>query len=272
MRRVRKALAALLFAAATIALLPGPEPAGAHSIPSDCPALTDSITRLYHAYLGRDPEPTGFEHWVEQYRTGAMSLEEISAAFERGPEFRARHLTDNVSFVTWLFRQLVGPEVSPTRSAQWVTALDQGMARGTMMLTFTESKAYVGRTSTAKPLAGYLRWYPKGTQWFCGRGGDTVPTQPLAGRLWADYFAENRGQTPDRVRLWTLEGIGHRHLEMADENLDPGASVYNPDGAFSGDGEYGRYLEVEAGAGTDWIVVFYPRSMGAVRSGWSLTP
>lgn len=247
-----------------------PDPASADSYPSNCLPMTDSIARLYQAYFGRAPDAPGFNHWVGEYATGDMSLEEISAAFARSPEFAARGLDSNQDFVAWLYHDVVGPEVPTTKASEWVQSLDGGYPRGAAMLTFSESHEFVVRSRTAKPLAGYLRWYPKGTHWYCDVGQGTTPIHALTGEVWADYYIHNRGESDDPIKIWTLTAPGQRQVTMVDETLQPGFSDYNWDGAFSGDGDYGRYLEVEAGSTSDWIVVFYPHSLGPERLGWQV--
>jgi hypothetical protein len=199
-----------------------------------------------------------------------MSLEEISDAFARSPEFAARQLTTNRAFVEWLYRSVVGPSVPTTRADNWVDALDKGYPRGTAALTFSESQEFVSKTRTAKPLAGYLRWYPRGTHWYCSVGTTTVQVRELTGQVWADYYVNNRGGRPDPVEIWTEESPGQHHVKMLGETLGAGFLDYNWEGAFSGDGSYGRYLDVRAGSSTDWIVVFFPHSLGPDRLGWQL--
>ncbi len=249
-----------------------PAPAGAQSEPSSCPAMTDSVARLYHAFFGREPDDEGFRHWVRQYQTGSMSLEQIADGFLRSREFASRQIVSNQAFVDWRYTDVLGPDVPRTRADDWVRTLNAGYSRSTAVLTFTESFEYVRRTSTVKPLAGYLRWYPSGTHWYCGTGPATRPVNPLTGALWADYYLANRSPADDPVAVWTMEAVGHHHVTLVDETLRQNSTDYNWDGAFNGDGDYGRYIEVKAGNTTDWIVVFYPNSIGAQRLGWQLTP
>ncbi len=280
-RRPSAALAAAALAlgvglgAATLAggaAVVTPAPAAAQSEPSSCPAMTDSVARLYHAFFRREPDADGFRHWVRQYQTGSMSLEQIADAFLRSPEFTARQIVSNQAFVDWLYADVLGPDVPRTRADDWIRTLNAGYSRSTAVLTFTESFEYVRRTSTVKPLAGYLRWYPPGTHWYCDTGPATRPVNPLTGGLWADYYLANRSPADDPVAVWTMEAVGHHHVTLVDETLATNSTDYNWDGAFNGDGKYGQYIEVKAGADTDWIVVFYPNSIGPERLGWQLTP
>jgi hypothetical protein len=237
-----------------------------------CRAMTDSIVRLYDAYFGRTPDAAGLDHWITSYQTGAMSLEDISTAFARSSEFDRLTQPSNLAFVNWLYDRVEGDAVSPDRQQHWVRALDAGYPRGLLMLLFSESDAHAAATSTLRPMAGYGHWYPDGAHWYCGRGTQTIRVNPLEGEVWADYFIDNRSRRNDDVEIWTHEALGRRHLRIVAHTLPPAGSDYDPDGSFTGDGSYGRYLEVVAGTSTEWLVVFYPRSIGSDRPGWQLAP
>ena len=269
MTRIPVRLLVGAFLGVALLLVP-PSYAEADSYPSPCPAMTDSITRLYQAYFGRDPDRQGFNYWIDGYQSGAMSLEEISEAFARSPEFSTRNLGSNQAFVTWMYRNLLGRDPVGDEFDARVQALDNGFPRGSLMLTLTESYEYVLSTNTATPLAGYLKVYPKGTHWYCSTGSATVSVNDLVNEVWADYYFNNRGAFDDPISLWTLYGDQTRAVNMSTATLPAGYSDYNWDGVFRGDGDYGRLIEVRTGNQTDWIVVFYPRSIGEDRLGWEL--
>jgi hypothetical protein len=247
-----------------------PLPAASQSHPSLCPIMTDSITRLYRAYFGREPDTNGFNQWVARYQSGEWSLEEISQEFAESDEFQDRGHDTPEQFVDWIYSSDLGSGTDPSGRQYWIDALRSGYPRGSMVLTFTESRHYVTITDTTIPLAGFLRWYPKGTRWYCDIGPKTVPMEPIAGGGGADYYFRNRAEEPDQVGLWTLDD-GERHVTMNDTVLQAGFTDYDWDGQFTGDGHYGDGIEVRAGSTTDWIVVFYPDSIGPERLGWQLT-
>ena len=264
----RLLLGAILVVAAPAAV---PTPASADSYPSLCPAMTDSITRLYYAYFQREPDPDGFNYWVQHYKSGDMSLEEISDSFANSPEFVDRDLISSATYTTWLYRNLLERAPTGDELDHWTRALDGGYPRGSVTLTLTESYDYVVRTGTVKPLSGYLRWYPDGTHWYCDIGAATVQVRPLLGDVWADYYFKNRGDEADEISLWTLEDDRSLAVRMNSATLSAGFTDYNWDGVFVGDGDYGSFIDVETGATSDWIVVFYPRSIGEDRLGWQLS-
>ncbi|MFV0525262.1 MAG: DUF4214 domain-containing protein [Acidimicrobiales bacterium] len=236
-----------------------------------CPQMTDSIRRLYRAYFGRDPDETGFQFWVAQYQSGAMSLEEISQHFARSSEFTGRNLSSTAEFVEWVYTSDLGRDTDPTGRQYWIDNINGGYSRGSMILTFSESEAYVARTGTSVPLAGYTRWYPQGSHWYCNIGSQAVPVRALVGSVGADFYFKNRSAEVDQVGLWTTYEDGRRQVTMNAGELQAGYTDYDWDGNFRGDGDYGQGIDVEAGPMTDWIVVFYPNSIGSERLGWQLS-
>ncbi|MGF1600393.1 MAG: DUF4214 domain-containing protein [Acidimicrobiales bacterium] len=266
----RKTAIGLVGALLLLALPVLSPPARAQRSALFCPAMTDSIDRLYHAYFQREPDPTGFDHWTESYRTGRHGLPQISQYFAESAEFAQKGLVSDRTFVLWVYRNLIGREPEANELDYWMRALASGYPRGAMMLTLTESYDYVVATGTVTPLAGYRRWYPDGTHWYCDIGPQTVEVVPLTGEVWADYYLSNGGAVDQPGDLWTLHGDGSRNVQMRSGTLGPGATDYNWDGVFSGDGDYGRYLLAEVGPSVTWIVVFYPYSIGPERIGWEL--
>ncbi|MGI9614485.1 MAG: DUF4214 domain-containing protein [Acidimicrobiales bacterium] len=246
-------------------------PVAAESYPSNCPAMTDSVTRLYLAYFGRMPESAGFNHWVGLYKSGQMSLEEISDSLATSPEFEELGLVTNEMYTTWLYQTLLDRDPTADELDHWVRALGGGYRRGSVTLTLTESYDFVQKTETHPPLSGYLRWYPKGAHWYCDIGSVTTRINPLNGDIWADRYVRNRAETDQSVTMWTLDVNRNREVDMLTATFPAGFSEYKWDGVFSGDGDYGTFLDVQADSTTDWIVVFYPRSIGVDRLGWQIS-
>lgn len=277
-RRLAMGLIVLVVSSGLTVLAVG-SPAKAQSRPNSCPEMNDSITRLYRAYFLRAPDTVGFHYWTGLYQRGESSLEEVSDYFFRSREFQARYgYTSNDEFVELVYRNVMNRAPDPDGRRHWVDALERGYRRGQMMLAFSESEEFVRRTGTRTPLAGYLRWYPAGTRWYCGTGpAELVSVQPLIGDpLFADHLVRNDAvategstQTTAGFGLYTVEG-GVRNVTMAEGSLPPGTTDYRWDGAFSGDGFYGSGINVEVSDDTSWIVVFYPTSIGRERKGWSL--
>lgn len=274
--KCRSAPAILVVTMVMLVVAAPPSPAEAESYPSDCPEMTDSITRLYQAYYLRQPDPTGFHYWTSVYKNGEASLEEISDYFFRSSEFQNRYgQTSNDEFVELVYRNVLRRAPDPEGRRHWVQSLERGYTRGELMVAFSESEEFVRHTNTRIPMAGYLRRYPEGAHWYCGTGPvGLLSVLPLTGEpLFADYMVRNNNQAAgartEAFGLYTVEN-GLRNVTMAEGTIASGATDYRWDGAFSGDGFYGTDISVNVGPNTSWVVVFYPRSIGRDRLGWRL--
>ena len=114
-------------------------------------ALDGQVGRLYSAYLLRAPDSSGQAYWMKQ-RAQGRSLAEISAAFAGSDEFRARYgsLSDE-AFVDLVYRNVVGRPPDLGGQSFWQSFLAQGNSRGSLMIGFSESPEYIGRTNTVPP-------------------------------------------------------------------------------------------------------------------------
>ncbi len=275
-RTVLGSAISLLFVITSLALGPATPVSATEETavpPSSCPELTDSIRRLYLAYFNREPDADGFTGWVEKYQSGEADLPTISEELAISDEFAVRYgsLSDD-RFVELVYRNVLRRSPEENGRDHWVSALSAGYPRGLLMLAFSESEEFVRRTDTARPLAGFLTWYPEGVHWYCGAGSaPQIEITPLAGeRISADFMFHNNGDSTSEVELHTMTD-GQRQVAMAEATMPPGVTLYRWDGLFSGDDAYGNGLEIQAGPSTGWAVVFYPRSIGPQRLGWQIT-
>lgn len=241
-------------------------------VTGECPVMTDSIRRLYRAYLEREPTARELERDIGQYRTGRANLEALSAALADGGLFRTLYgpLADE-AFVRQIYRNTVDREPDDDDLAHWLTILDAGYPRGAVVLAMTESAEFVRRTGTSRPLSGYLNWYPDGVHWYCGVGPqDDLPIRPLVeGDLYADFMFTNVGSPGTDTGLTTvLDGLPR--VTMNEGSLPAGFTDFRWDGRFGGADNYGEAIDVMGGDDTGWVVVFYPRSIGDQRLGWQL--
>ncbi len=266
---------ATTFAVALLLTVAGPTNVEADGPPdSACPEMTDSIRRLHLALLLREPDLNEAFHWTERYKSGDSDLPTIANQLIRSAEFDRRHgpMTSS-EFVQLLYENTESPPPSQQILQHWTRALNTGYTRGQMALVLTESEGFVRSTETARPLAGYLRWYPPGTHWYCGRGTvEGLSIRPLTGpQVFADRLFRNEGDTPDQVVMVTLED-GMANAIMAQATLPPRVTDYSWMGTFAGDGYYGGAVTVGAGPATRWIVVFYTQPIGHSRLGWQIDP
>ena len=235
--------------------------------------MTDSIVRLYRGYFDRAPTDDELTTGADAFRSGSSSLKTISAELHDSSEFAVDNgkLTDR-EYIDLVFEKTIERQPTETELDHWSAALVNDSDRPTMMLSFTESKAFVKKTQTSTPLAGYDRWYPEGAYWYCGQGSSRFPIQPLSGeRISSDFIFVNGGIQPSFTELWVLEANLNQNVKMTSGTIPPNFSDYNWDGAFTGDGNYGENLDIQTSDATRWIIVFYPTSIGEDRPGWQLS-
>lgn len=263
--------AALILAVSVMAVS---APAANAQPPSTCPEMTDSVRRLFMGIFTREPNATEAFFWTSKYMNGEANLPQIADDLIRSSEFETRYGPRTTGeFVDLIYRNTRRPLPPHDDLRHWITALDTGYTRGRMVLALTESEDYVSKTNTARPLAGYLRWYPPGTHWYCGGGSrGQLSVQPLVGSsLHADYLFRNAGASADSIRLATVED-GFSNAVLITTTLQPGVTDYEWGGKFIGNGFYGSAVDITAQSTTSWVVVFYPRSIGYDRLGWQISP
>ncbi|MCP3992975.1 MAG: DUF4214 domain-containing protein [Actinomycetia bacterium] len=239
-----------------------------------CTQLTDSVYRLYTAYFLRDPDPSGWAYWLGIYGSGPnTNLEVVSDSFVQSAEFTQRYgsLT-NEEFVTLVYNNVLDRDPDPVGFDHWVTALNNGYLRGSMMIAFSESEEYVLKTGTTTPQAGYLMWYDRAFQYDCGpyftdSKYNITPIPTGTDTLYVDILVINASDT-DEV------------IDASFNAITPiFATVSLPPSTFS----YLTNLPVPANAlelyltrlsaepmntGLYWSVVFYDHPHSAERPGW----
>lgn len=237
-------------------------PERAHTLTS-CLELTDSVVRLYSAYFLRWPDQSGFEFWLNQYSDGVRNLDLISQFFTQSDEFRTRygHLS-NEQFVTLVYNNVMGRAPDGDGQAFWVSRLNAGMTRGTLMLNFSESAEYAVRTGTITPAAGYFSWYPVGTRWQCGFGYREV--ELLNSDSYIDVGIWNGLDQPSMMQIdvhnvvsgWVQPGFSFV--------VDAGHVNLYRNQNFSGH----DVLRFNVPQGAGWFVIESPTAMPRDRSGW----
>jgi len=239
---------------------------------TECPAMTDSVKRIYEAFFNRMPSDSEFLQATTEYRSGEENLEQIAQGLADSDEFQTRYGNlSNERYVNLVYRNVLRRDPPEEDRTFWTGRLDDGLSRGAVMIAFSEAEEFVRRTDTETPLAGYLRWYPPGTHWYCGVGArDNLRIKPLADdTIYADYVFFNGGDTDSPTAMRTVrEGLPH--LTVTDGSLPPGFTNYKWGGVFDGSGNYGSALDIEAGKNTSWIAVFYPSLIGEQRLGWQI--
>ena len=107
------------------------------------PNTSDSVTRLYRAYFGRNPDAAGHAYWTGQLQNG-FSLAEISQEFAQSNEFVSTYgVLPNAQFVNQLYLNVLGRPADPGGLAFWNGILANGVTRGAVMLEFSESAEFI---------------------------------------------------------------------------------------------------------------------------------
>ena len=103
------------------------------------------VARLYQAYFLRAGERDGVRYWIGS----GLSYRAISDAFAASPEFQQRYgSVGDAAFVDLVYSNVLGRGADAAGRAYWLRELGRGVTRGQIMLGFSESTEFVGRTNT----------------------------------------------------------------------------------------------------------------------------
>jgi hypothetical protein len=100
------------------------------------------IARLYFATYLRIPDTAGLLFWLGQFKNG-QSLDAIANVFASSPEFTARYGNlSNADFVNFIYSNLFNRMPDTAGFNFWLGQLNGGLARGSMLASFSESAEY----------------------------------------------------------------------------------------------------------------------------------
>jgi hypothetical protein len=107
------------------------------------------VYRLYAATLDRVPDPAGFQHHVTALNNG-LSLMSDASGFLNAPEFQAKYGSlNNEQFVDLLYNNVLNRAPDATGLAHWLSALNGGNSRVSVVLGFSESVEFKNNTSAS---------------------------------------------------------------------------------------------------------------------------
>ena len=130
--------------------LTGLEAAGVRMMPLDA-----QLGRLYTAYFGRVPDDAGMDYWTE-VRSRGGSIGMVADSFAASEEFRSTYgRLDDPSFVGLVYRNVLGRDPDPDGYRYWVDQLRNGMARGRVMVGFSDSPEFIRSTATVGPQSAF---------------------------------------------------------------------------------------------------------------------
>lgn len=86
------------------------------------------VSDLYREFLGRQPDPTGLQHWVNGLNRG-MTIEHVEALFVSSPEKYAQAGGTDRQWVRYLYQAVLGRTASESEVDGWVATLNRGSDR-----------------------------------------------------------------------------------------------------------------------------------------------
>jgi hypothetical protein len=105
------------------------------------------IARLYDATFDRLPDVGGLASWTAALKAGTSALD-IAAAFSTSAEFQARYGTlSNQQYIEQLYRFCLNREGDAAGVAHWVSVLNGGASRASLLLSFSESAEHAALTA-----------------------------------------------------------------------------------------------------------------------------
>ncbi len=106
------------------------------------------VQRIYFAFFLRLPDTGGFDFWRSQIESG-LSAQDMANQFLDSPEFRERYgALDNRRFLELIYENVLTRAPDQFGIDFWVGRMNNGLDRGSVMLSFANSEEFVRRTGT----------------------------------------------------------------------------------------------------------------------------
>jgi ELWxxDGT repeat protein len=101
--------------------------------------------RLYKAAVARDPDEGGFEFWLGQLSSGALTREGLAAAFTDSPEFETLFAVgqSDEAFIEAYYENILERPADPGGRTFWVQSFQDGADRADLLIAFAESGEFV---------------------------------------------------------------------------------------------------------------------------------
>lgn len=99
------------------------------------------VRRLYRGCLNREPDAGGLANWVGQLKARSITGADTAGYFFTSPEFTSLGY-DNTSFVTALYRTLLGREPDSSGLSSWTADLNSGVSRISVVGGFCNSPEF----------------------------------------------------------------------------------------------------------------------------------
>ncbi len=109
------------------------------------------IERLYVNILGRSPDATGMQYWLNQLQTQKRTAAKIASGFFYSLEFAEKRL-DNTGFVDILYQSLFKRPPDPAGLKYWLGKLQSGTLRKIVLNGFLSSQEFIELTQSIKDI------------------------------------------------------------------------------------------------------------------------
>ena len=187
-------------------------PSASTSIPSfvrDAP-LDGQIYRLYRAYFNREPDEEGFKFWSKTIaETSAIA---VSDSFAASQEFQTEYGSlSNAEFTNLVYSNVLGRAPDPAGHQYWVEYLGDGLARGELMLAFSDSLEFVDKTGTAPMTSSEVGKVTRLYKGFFLRDPDRVGLE-----MWVDYLAAGGDLSEIAEAFASSEEFTERYGSLSD--------------------------------------------------------
>lgn len=96
------------------------------------------VNRLYTVALGRNQDPEGASYWLSRLGTGSVTGADVARGFLYSQEFLGKNIS-NEEFVETLYRTFFNRASDPQGKAQWVSQLNNGAGRQSVIEGFINS-------------------------------------------------------------------------------------------------------------------------------------
>ncbi len=105
------------------------------------PYTTQFVARLYQNVLGRKFDEKGLQSWVYKIRYLGQTAADVVSGFTDSGEFMGKN-PDNYSYVTTLYRGVLGREPSEQEVSKWVGVIEDGYSKKYVLGCFIRSQEF----------------------------------------------------------------------------------------------------------------------------------
>ena len=109
--------------------------------------LEQSVSRLYNALLGRNPDNAGLNYWLGDVMLDSNTIQGISSAFAESEEYTARFgAQSNEQFINQLYNNILSRDADQDGYNYWVNEILNTGDRSGMIVSFANSQEYINNT------------------------------------------------------------------------------------------------------------------------------